>query len=452
MKSQSLASGVLVLLASPLSSAGGVVLNQSDFAHIAPAAGADPSGGGGEREGAVGRATIIETGPDRPAEDVCADVLRRVLLAATPRATVFPSEQYFYFEFWNGPELLRGNLRFTDARDGVLHVGVFDHHNSSRLWFTSFSRDDGVVIESAGRSSFVVSTSNADGVRPVEFVLDRTVLDREWCSVFSLAADEEVVSGILDESGFALTLIWDDRDGSFYYALDPETPTPGPLERIDHGPLPAALPAGSDDFGFLFHRASRWVFLEHKPTGTAVLVAVPAFAVEWNTYFDGPFDQVPPRLPLREKLERAYPYVKSRGGVDEHGNFLELDGQRVAISPHMRYEHVTQLAEAVRRRLDDLPSDAAFAELRERLTYERKRDFRPRRGGDNGPMTIGDLVRSEGHAVWMSQGWPPNHARTGSDSWPRSHLARASSAWPPNHIGTVSGSRETRPDTRPTDE
>jgi hypothetical protein len=55
-----------------------------------------------------------------------------------------------------------------------------------------------------------------------------------------------------------------------------------------------------------------------------------------------PPSQVPPRLDIKKILEAAYPYVKARGGIGQHGNFAEISGNRVAISPYVQYQNLNE--------------------------------------------------------------------------------------------------------------
>jgi hypothetical protein len=116
--------------------------------------------------------------------------------------------------------------------------------------------------------------------------------------------------------------------------------------RNANRPLPELRSGFSygNDVNFLVGQSSRFVFLEEN--GRDILVGVHKANIESNNYYDGPFDQVPPRLELQEMLEAAYPYVKERGGIDRHGNFKSLTGNRVAISPYLQYESLNKLHQA----------------------------------------------------------------------------------------------------------
>ena len=97
--------------------------------------------------------------------------------------------------------------------------------------------------------------------------------------------------------------------------------------------------------------------------------------VRKNNYFDGPFDQVPPNLSIKNILEEIYPYVKDRGGIDDHGNFKALHHSRVAISPYVKYsntsEFLTFASQVLRPHSQPKTISLAFLDL----VYESKMDF-----------------------------------------------------------------------------
>ena len=227
------------------------------------------------------------------------------------------------------------------------------------------------------------------------------------------------MSGILDESGVPFTLLYNEEYHCFYYVLREHFPVADTV-------LPTDIPNVSIGWssGFAFFRDA---------LGRQVLFGVRAGHVRQNSYYDGPFDQVPPHLPLKEKLEAAYPYVTYRGGIDEHGRFRNMPGTRVAISPYRAYRNRAAFLEWAQSIIDeckDLSSSARLA----RLTYESKRDFHKRIEGS----MEGSEMLSKDHLQWQSQGWPANHHGTVSLLWPEDHQRSQSVQWPNNHEGKQS--------------
>lgn len=332
-------------------------------------------------------------------------VLRHVLSSAPRRAVVWPSERYYYYRFTDGLRQVSGNLRFVDAEAGILHIGYFNAHDPSDQRAASFSASDGVSVR--WDASTKTARVECEGIAR-DFRLDAFA---DSTPVFPLLFGERLVSRVIDESGFWFVLLFHEPTAQFYFVLEPCQPLPESLSRAG-STLP--IEVGQE---------SRYVFLLDEATGRRVLCGVHASNIRQNNYFDGPFDQVPPRLPLREMLERAYPYVRYRGGIDEHGNFVRLEGQRVAISPYQAYESLGALTNwlgHVDASECPLPWLPAVFETKSLFHLELEAMESARR----------ETVE---HVVDISRAWPANHWGDSSLLWPTTHDSRASLAWPPNH-------------------
>lgn len=351
-----------------------------------------------------------EPAAPEPSFDDPRSMLRFVLSAAPATAIVYPTETYYYYQIRLNGRHVSGNIRLLDADQGLLHIGYFDAFDRSATNARTFSSADGVTVEPAGPSRYRVTM---DGVTRV-FVVSPVGLD---APPPPLLEGETHVSGILDESGYFLHLLHESQSGGFYYVLNEALPLP---ERL----LP--LPGGPDNL--LVGEESRFVFYHDAAHNRKVLCGVHRRQIMENNYFDGAFDQVPPRLPLRSRLIRAYPYVVYRGGIDEHGNFLKLEGQRVAISAYFTYSSNAEMigwVQAARQR------STTPTQLWAALTYESKRDFRP----DLAAAHEAKVEDESSQPIYRRQGWPANHFGDLSLGWPADHVADQSRAWPANHTG-----------------
>jgi hypothetical protein len=330
--------------------------------------------------------------------DIPSAVVRYILSSSPEVAVVYPTERYYYFEFDQGPRRIAGNLRFTDAHDGAVHIGYFDRFDRRFMRAATFrDGEDGVRIRpGVGPHTYRVEF---EGVSRT-FRLDRTVLDA--VEGVKLTSDERLVSPVMDESGFALVLVFHEPQAMFYYLLHPKFETPTVLEDADSG-----------SHRFLVDRSGGFVFWR-DPLGRDVLVGVRRDEIAENSYFDGPFDQVPPDLPLRPLLQRAYPYVDARGGIDEHGNFVMLTGQRVAISPYVEYGEIGRFLGRAGALLDVSP-DRADRPACASLVIEPKRRLLRR---------LPAVATATGSNVPESFGAP--HARSLSFTWPADHFRAAS--------------------------
>ena len=342
-------------------------------------------------------------------------VVRFVLRESPRRPVVRPSEGYYYFRFRHGHSIISGNLRFTDIEEGVLHTGYFDIHDPDRrLWAESFESGGArLAVRRVTPDSFEV---RASGERPVLFEIPRL----PDTPPVGLEPGERFVARVLDESGFHLCLMWIERDAAFLFALDDARPPADVLAPVAN--LPEALAQRGE---LTIGLRSRFAFWRSHGSERTVLVGVLAEHIRSNNSFDGPFDQVPPDLQIKPMLECAYPYVKARGGIDQHGNFVELEGQRVAISPYVPYLTTSGLiGELARRAAAAEPADGLALSVA--LTWEPKRAFDPA-----APRPFHEFVAPrDAHARWLSQGWPANHAGDASRTWPAGHAPDASGAWP----------------------
>lgn len=331
-------------------------------------------------------------------------VFEYVWSSLPPVAIVYPTEQYYYYRFQLRQRAVAGNLRLVDADQGILHLGYFDRGDQARAHHLALSAEHEVRIERLDEGRYRVRHAG----REVEFVLARRAL--ACAGPPALLKHETCITGVLDESGVPLKMVYDSVHRSFSFVVN------GAIAPID------ALVSIEGTHGrYVLDRRTDFVFYADTRARRTLLVGVASRNVYENNYFDGPFDQVPPRLQLKDRLEAAYPYLRM-DPIDAHGNFTHKEGQRVAISPYLDYasldDAVAELSRREKRAV--LPSQKWAA-----LTYESKKDFhRTLAARETGP--------DADHRVYVSQGWPANHALARSQAWPASHERSRSSGWPAN--------------------
>ena len=271
-----------------------------------------------------------------------------------PLAIVYPTATYYGFRFTLGRHEVTGNLRLVDAESGILHLGYVNQRDRSKVHHAVLGAAQGLEVQRLGEGRYRVRHRG----REVEFQLARRALACDGPP--RLLAGESCLSGVLDESGIPLKLVYDTGRAAFSYVLNEALP---PVARL--------TPLEGSRGRYLLDPRTGFVFFTDGRSHRTLLVAVDARNVEQNNDFDGPFDQVPPDLVLREKLEAAYPYLRW-DPVDLHGRFLQREGQRVAISPYLAYHSLDgAIAELHRRERGAMQPGARWAAL----TYEPKRDF-----------------------------------------------------------------------------
>lgn len=340
-------------------------------------------------------------------------MLAFVLASAPARPVVFPTEGYFYFTFDLGSHAYAGNLRFDAIREGELSFAYYQPDNISTLTWKLYHQDDGLDIHRLDDDVYRLTFAGVGR----DFLLP--TFGFESLPEIQLLDHESIVSGVLDESGVQFTLLFNEVMQCFYYVLD-ETR----VRADDFNPMQTTAPLDlGERTGFILYRDE---VLDRR-----VLVGVSQQEIRANSPFDGPFDQVPPNLPIQERLERAYPYVTSRGGIDAHGNFIEMVGERVAISPYRPYVDVTDVERFV---LAAEAGSLTHSDLLASITYEPKRDFHLLAAH----FTQADTPWAENEEpIWVKQGWPANHKVGPSMQFPASHTAPISREGAPDSHSEV---------------
>lgn len=339
-------------------------------------------------------------------------------------AVIYPTETYYYYQFTtpdeHGADMeISGNIRALDFDKGILHLGYFiksDPHGA--VGYQSFSKTEGVIINRV--SDYLYDVTYHD--RTIRFKLS-DIFNKPPQSQIKFLPEEEFIAHIQDESGIRFFLYYNNEKKSFYYILDEESGVPEKLVEFH-------------DNIFVGER-TKYVYYQDANFGRKILFGVYEENIKQNNYFDGPFDQVPPRLSIKTKLEATYPYVKYDQGIDEHGNFLGFQkNSRVAISPYNTYSYLQEVIEYAETCLDKRDDDLWTC-----LTYESKKDFHKTATFLNANEKSPDSDNLGNHYIYLSQGWPANHQKLYSIGWPLTHRSDQSYSWPPNHNSSLSISK-----------
>lgn len=317
--------------------------------------------------------------------------VRRALFTALPRVCrVYMTEGYYYFRASLADRDISGNFRLRYSGDGappLLNFAYFDADNP-RTFRTKPLRDGDPDVSIRPLSPGCVEVRFEGMTRTF---IDETAGARLHDPGIALGDRERFVSGVVDESGVRFELVFNTETSYFYYLL---------ADRPRHGDEWTVI-GEIGPYRVLLGQRSKFVLLDCPDDHRLLLIGVSAAQVRRNTYYDGPFDQVPPDLDIGNDLSAAYPYVTYGSGIDTHGNFIDRDDVRVAISPYQTYEDLEAFVEQIRR---VVASDPAFTRVYQQLCYESKRDFDP--------------DTATGHAP--RRNWPANHFATVSYSWEKS--------------------------------
>jgi hypothetical protein len=205
--------------------------------------------------------------------------------------TVYPTENYYYFSFFQAGVRYAGNIRLAiDLRDkGLVAFAYFREASAwqedSKDSYKELGEKDDVRVE---KVSDLVYRISADG-KSVTFKLN----DLSAAKPPALAKDEIFLGPVFDESGIRFFLVFDEARKLFRYILDETAPVPDELMTT------AELPHMS------LGRRTGFAFFDDPIVARKILVGVFEGNSRVNNAFDGPFDQLPDNFLQGAELRRA---------------------------------------------------------------------------------------------------------------------------------------------------
>jgi len=270
--------------------------------------------------------TVIEDVRTGDAATACdwKPVLTDLLAQLGPRAHVYPSENYFYFQFFRGGRSWSGNLRFpVDSRDaGVIQFVCYEtysrwleshHHGVER----ELGPADGIRLTRTGLLEYRLEF---DG-RSTTFSLNR--LDQTPNPAI-LEPGEEFAGRALDESGLGFDILYLPARKAFLFVLG------------EAGPPAEAFVEIEPDI--LLGRRTGFLFFRERGRDRLLLIAVQNEETEANTHNDGPFDHLPENdyraLAFLDRVYDAYPDM--RGRLTEGGT-IRGSGLIFGLAPYRTY-------------------------------------------------------------------------------------------------------------------
>jgi hypothetical protein len=240
---------------------------------------------------------------------------------------VYPSENYYYFETTCGGKVIRGNIRLDikDRDSGIVHfayyaVGGVEEH------YKALSKHDLLHSRKIRDFEYHLSFRGKDVLFKLHDIPQRP------CS--PVKADEESVGNLMDESGLGFMLLYSHGQKAFKFILCHE--------------MPGSVPVNLNQIyrNMFVDERTGFAFFKDEHIKRHLLIGNKLQEVRNNTYFDGPFDQLPENYLQGDKLrifiEEAYPgYI---GQVDRFGNSVGTNSARVVISPYELYVNREELA------------------------------------------------------------------------------------------------------------
>jgi hypothetical protein len=246
--------------------------------------------------------------------------------------TVYPTENYYYFRVYADGKELAGNILLSrDKIDhGTLSLNYYqvtgDGTSGEKLEYGhAYSSADGLVVTNLGNGVYRIRYRSKE----VRFHLNS--LPPEKPGNLRLARGEAYLGPIYDESGIRFALLFDAPEQHFIYVLDPTEPPSDELYQLN------------DEV--VVGRRTGFAFYVDKKYDRKLLTAVNSAAVRQNTYYDGPFDQLPynyaDQIDMKKYLEAAFPVVRRK--IDKYGNFVDYKGNNVGVFSYREYNDLAQL-------------------------------------------------------------------------------------------------------------
>src|SRR5215470_5451231 len=255
-----------------------------------------------------------------------------VLDSLPDRVKVYPTENYYYFSFFQSGVRYAGNIRIEPNDEGgqAVHFTYFEDetewHEEVNLKHIVLEASQGVTVE---RLEKFLSRISFKG-KSVVFALNDLSTVKPPSAVTT--QDETFIGPIFDESGIRFFLVFNSKQKVFHYILDE---THGVARMFFTSQRSDRILIGKRT-GFAFYRDHR---LDRK-----ILVGVYEANLRLNTYFDGPFDQLPDAFVEGETLRNAILAVEPRlkGHIDRFGS--DPGGEvRYMIDPYLPYRKVDDL-------------------------------------------------------------------------------------------------------------
>lgn len=245
---------------------------------------------------------------------------------------VYPTENYFYYTFICNGVPYDGNIRLdaSNRDEGKL---IFAYSEDLEGWRNDTPENHIILDASNGVQVTKVQTlvyrvTYQD--KTVEFALNDLSDVRPPPS--ALAPDEQFLGTTFDESGIRFFLVFDKKLKIFHFILDETIKV---ADQFEPSPRTDRILVGKRT-GFAFYR-------DHLRDRKIMIGAYKPNMLT-NTWFDGPFDQLPDNFIQGEALRNAFiandPGLKGR--IDRFGAFPGGE-ERMAIDPYLPYREVSDL-------------------------------------------------------------------------------------------------------------
>jgi hypothetical protein len=259
-------------------------------------------------------------------------VFAHVFASLPEKLKVYPTENYYYFRFHHDGIAYAGNIRLdtTERKKGLVNFAYFPAETGWRQdeinTFRALGADDGVKLEELNPLLYRVTyrgkaiefqLNDLSGVQPPEGVVGK---------------DEEYLGPIFDESGIQFYFIYHKRLKMFMYVLN------------EAAWVPDELYTSKESDRIIIGRRTGFAYFRDEHVERKILIGVYDGNVVANTWFDGPFDQLPDNFMKGEAFRDAIvdAGIATRDEVSPLGLYAG-DQDRVLITPYTQYKYTGDL-------------------------------------------------------------------------------------------------------------
>ena len=242
------------------------------------------------------------------------------------RVKVYPTENYYYFNFLNNGVRYSGNIRLDikDRDAGKVHFAYFEDlaewREEPTTKYRVFDASAGVTVKKIERFLYRI----AHGGKVVQFELND--LSNVTPPAGIIGSDEVYIGPVFDDSAIRFFLIYNSRLKIFHYVLD---------ETVR---MTESLLWTHETDRILIGKRSGFAFYHDPRRDRKILIGVFEANARVNNAFDGPFDQLPDNFIEDDKLQKAILDAdpEMAGKIDRFGGLINGSG-RYIIAPYKYY-------------------------------------------------------------------------------------------------------------------
>jgi hypothetical protein len=266
---------------------------------------------------------------------------------------VYPTENYYYLFFYSLGKKIRAviHLPVDDIENGIIHfsyVEDIDLIKTKNLdafnikGEKTYGKDQGIQVNKLTDFKYKVTYQH----KTVVFNLNDIGIKRP---VNTLLRQSEVFVGpSFDESGIAFHLIFNKKNDHLYWLLNDDILVTDTLIHFYKN----IYIGNRTDFAFYYE----------KETNRKILIGAKGSNVVNNTWYDGPFDQMPDNyvkinsVHVKTYLEMRYPEYKDQ--IDMYGKFTSKKG-RIPVANYSVYFSLDYLKNMVDQCIENHSTDTS---------------------------------------------------------------------------------------------